>query len=201
VSQERPGAGMLRCSSRTQQLYHLRMVGAPQSSRNAPRQVHRTKLWFAFSGAHRMRKAAPEGKGYANLLQASASATLFSFKKVHSSNPPQAALDPGANNEANIEQIDKDLWRTGLPAFKKDQGEAAEQMVQKLRRVLLAYRSANAAISSSVSNDANSHFALAPLTFAPQRVRPRSWLLPGHELHRGVPQPPLLFIPVPAFPP
>lgn len=128
------------------------MVGAPQSRRNASRQVHRTKLWFAFSGAHRMRKAAPEGKGYANLLQACASTTLFPFKTIHSANLLQAALGPDANNEANIEQIDKDLWRTGLPAFKKDQGEAAEQMVQKLRRVLLAYRSAIAATSSSVSS-------------------------------------------------
>jgi hypothetical protein len=97
-----------------------------------------------------MRKAAPEGKGYANLLQASAFATLFAFEKIHSTNVLQAALGPDANNDANIEQIDKDLWRTGLPAFKKDQGEAAEQMVQKLRRVLLAYRSATAASSSSV---------------------------------------------------
>lgn len=154
--------------------------------------MHRTKLWFAFSGAHRMRKAAPEGKGYANLLQACASATLFPFKTIHSLNLLQAALGPDANNEANIEQIDKDLWRTGLPAFRRDQGEAAEQMVQKLRRVLLAYRSAIAATSSSVSNDACSCFAPAPLTFAPQRVRPRSRLLPGHELHRGVRrQPPL----------
>jgi hypothetical protein len=116
----------------------------------------------------------------------------FSLKTIHSANLLQAALSPDANNEANIEQIDKDLWRTGLPAFKKDQGEAAEQMVQKLRRVLLAYRSAIAAASLSVSNDASSCFALAPLTFAPQRVRPSSRLLPGHELHRWVRrQPPL----------
>ncbi len=90
-----------------------------------------------------MRKAAPEGKGYANLLQ--------------------AALSPEAKNEVNIEQIDKDLWRTGLPAFKKDQGEEGEQMVQKLRRVLLAYRSANSAPSSSVCL----YFAVASPTLAP----------------------------------
>ena len=88
----------------------------------------------------------------------------------------QVAQDPAAKNEANIEQIEKDLWRTGLPAFKcqpprppasphlicicphntqscivpplptpqrrRDQGEEGQLMVSKLRRVLLAYRSA-----------------------------------------------------------
>jgi hypothetical protein len=38
--------------------------------KNGIARVHRTKLWFAFSGAHSIRKSAPEGKRYANLLQA-----------------------------------------------------------------------------------------------------------------------------------
>ena len=39
--------------------------------------VHRTKLWFAFSGAHSIRKSAPEGKRYANLLQTAQARRLF----------------------------------------------------------------------------------------------------------------------------